>query len=216
MSGTIGSTYVQNPPYFEGMTKEPEAAHRHHRRPHPRPLRRLDHDRPHLARRHHQGDLAGRQVPAEHQVAAGRLQPVRHAPRQPRGDDARHLRQHPHQEPDGARRQRQPSRAATPSTSRTGSRCRSTTPPCSTRRRACRWSSSPARNTAPARRATGPPRARSCSASGPSIAQSFERIHRSNLVGMGVMPLVFDGETSGRRSASRATRRSRCAASPAS
>jgi aconitate hydratase len=28
------------------------------------------------------------------------------------------------------------------------------------------------------------------------IAQSFERIHRSNLVGMGVMPLVFEGETS--------------------
>jgi aconitate hydratase len=27
------------------------------------------------------------------------------------------------------------------------------------------------------------------------IAESFERIHRSNLVGMGVMPLVFEGET---------------------
>ncbi len=28
------------------------------------------------------------------------------------------------------------------------------------------------------------------------IAQSFERIHRSNLIGMGVMPLVFDEDTS--------------------
>ena len=28
------------------------------------------------------------------------------------------------------------------------------------------------------------------------IAQSFERIHRSNLVGMGVMPLVFEDGTS--------------------
>jgi aconitate hydratase len=28
------------------------------------------------------------------------------------------------------------------------------------------------------------------------IAESFERIHRSNLVGMGVMPLVFQGDTS--------------------
>ncbi|MFL5147358.1 MAG: aconitase family protein, partial [Microvirga sp.] len=28
------------------------------------------------------------------------------------------------------------------------------------------------------------------------VAESFERIHRSNLVGMGVMPLVFVGETS--------------------
>ena len=28
------------------------------------------------------------------------------------------------------------------------------------------------------------------------IAESFERIHRSNLVGMGVLPLVFEGDTS--------------------
>ena len=28
------------------------------------------------------------------------------------------------------------------------------------------------------------------------IAESFERIHRSNLVGMGVVPLVFEGDTS--------------------
>ena len=28
------------------------------------------------------------------------------------------------------------------------------------------------------------------------IAQSFERIHRSNLVGMGVLPLVFEEGTS--------------------
>ena len=28
------------------------------------------------------------------------------------------------------------------------------------------------------------------------VAESFERIHRSNLVGMGVMPLVFQGEDS--------------------
>ena len=34
--------------------------------------------------------------------------------------------------------------------------------------KACRWSSSPARNTAPARRATGRPRARGCSACAPS------------------------------------------------
>ena len=32
---------------------------------------------------------------------------------------------------------------------------------------------------------------RVCWASRPVIAQSFERIHRSNLVGMGVLPLVF-------------------------
>ena len=129
--------------------------------------------------------------------AVGRLQPVRHAARQSRGDDARHLRQHPHQEPDGEGRDRQRRRGRLhhPLAGR-ASGCRSTTPPCATRRRACRSSSSPARNTAPARRATGRPRARTCSASAPSIAESFERIHRSNLVGMGVVPLVFEGDTS--------------------
>ena len=54
------STYIKNPPYFDGMTHE----RRHHRR-HPwraraRPVRRLDHHRPHLAGRQHQGELAGR------------------------------------------------------------------------------------------------------------------------------------------------------------
>src|ERR1700757_4568667 len=64
--------------------------------------------------------------------------------------------------------------------------------PCATRPSACRSSCSPARNTALVPRAIGRPRARSCSA----CAQSFERIHRSNLVGMGVVPLVFEEGTS--------------------
>ena len=58
---------------------------------------------------------------------------------------------------------------------------------------ACRPWCSPARNTAPARSATGPPRARSCWASRRWWRSSFERIHRSNLVGMGVLPLQFKG-----------------------
>ncbi len=49
----------------------------------------------------------------------------------------------------------------------------------------------PARSTAPAPRATGRRRARRCSASRPSIAESYERIHRSNLIGMGVLPLQY-------------------------
>ena len=48
-----------------------------------------------------------------------------------------------------------------------------------------------------------------CSACKAVIAESFERIHRSNLVGMGVLPLQFTGGDTARRSASRATRRSR-------
>ena len=50
----------------------------------------------------------------EQQGAAGRLQPVRHAPRQPRSHDARHLRQHPHQEPDGAAASKAASRSTIP------------------------------------------------------------------------------------------------------
>ena len=45
------------------------------------------------------------------------------------------------------------------------------------------------------------------------IAESYERIHRSNLVGMGVLPLQFRRATRPSRSASRAARRSRSAAS---
>ncbi len=50
-------------------------------------------------------------------------------------------------------------------------------------------------NTATARRATGPPRARCCWAHAPSSRESYERIHRSNLVGMGVLPLTFEAGT---------------------
>ena len=38
---------------------------------------------------------------------------------------------------------------------------------------------------------TGRPRAPRCSASRAVITESFERIHRSNLIGMGVLPLQF-------------------------
>ena len=51
------STYVQNPPYFEGMEKAAEGGRGHRRRAHPRPVRRLDHHRPHLAGRQHPGEL---------------------------------------------------------------------------------------------------------------------------------------------------------------
>ena len=48
------------------------------------------------------------------------------------------------------------------------------------------------------------------------IAESYERIHRSNLVGMGVLPLRVRGRPDGRaRSGSTAASASRSAASPA-
>ena len=100
------STYVQNPPYFTGMKTRPEA---------PTDVidarilglfLEFDHHRPHLACGFDQGRFSGRQVSDRPQGQAGGFQPVRHAPRQSRGDDARHLRQHPAEEPDGARRRR--------------------------------------------------------------------------------------------------------------
>ena len=83
-----------------------DAAGRHRRRARAGAAARLDHHRPHLAGGLDQGRFAGRQISRRPQGQAGRLQPVRHAPRQSRSDDARHLRQHPAQEPDGAGRRR--------------------------------------------------------------------------------------------------------------
>ena len=97
--------------------------------------RRLGHHRPHLARRHRSRPTAR---PAstciEHGVAPTRLQLLRRAARQPRGDGARHLRQHPPAEPAGARRRGRRHASTCP----TASRCRSTTRRCGTRPRACR------------------------------------------------------------------------------
>ena len=83
----------------------------------------------------------------------------------------------------GGRRDRPPARPASgwPSTTRRSA----------TGRKACRSWSSRARSTAAAPRATGRPRARCCWACARCIAESYERIHRSNLVGMGVLPLQF-------------------------
>ena len=47
------------------------------------------------------------------------------------------------------------------------------------------------REPAQADRATGRPRVRHCWAFDSSLAESYERIHRSNLVGMGILPLQF-------------------------
>ncbi len=165
-----------------GMPREPEPVEDIAGRARAGAARRLGHHRPHLAGRRDQARQPGRAVPDRARRRAEGLQLLRLAPRQPRGDDARHLRQRAAAQPARAGASRAAGRCTCP----TASRCRSTTPRCATARRACRWSSSPARSTAPARRATGRRRARACSACGRSIAESYERIHRSNLIGMGV------------------------------
>jgi aconitase A len=143
---------------------EAAASDRGHRRcAHPRPVPRLDHHRPHLAGRIDQGREPGGTLPARPSGASEGLQPVRHAARQSPGDDARHLRQHPHQEPDGAGRRRRRDDPLSVEAAHDDVRRRDEV----SHRTACRSSCSPTRNTAPARRATGPRRARRCSASAP-------------------------------------------------
>ena len=77
---------------------------RHRGCPGAREARRLGHDRPHQPGRIHQGRQPGRAVPRRARRRPQGLQLLRLAPRQPRGDDPRHVREHPSEEP--AARQR--------------------------------------------------------------------------------------------------------------
>ena len=97
------STYVRKPPYFDGMPEEPtpvediEGARVLAR------LGRLGDHRPHQPGGRDQEGHAGRQVPRRARRRAPGLQLLRLASRQPRGDDPRHVRQHPAAQPAGAR-----------------------------------------------------------------------------------------------------------------
>ena len=193
----MGSTYVQNPPYFEGMTKKPDAGRRHRGRAHPRRSSSIR-SPPTTSRRPARSRRRARpgQYLIEHQVAPDRLQPVRHAARQSRGDDARHLRQHPHQEPDGEGRDGQCRRGRLHDPSALGRAHGDLR-----RRDALQAEKVPLVVFAGREYGTGS--SRDWAAKGTKllgvravIAQSFERIHRSNLVGMGVLPLVFEEGTS--------------------
>ena len=126
--------------------------------------RRLGDDRPHLAGRVDQGRLAGRPLPRRARRRPGRLQLVRVAARQPRGDDPRDLREHPAAQPAARRRRGRLHRNSSTGASRRRSttRRRPTRPPA-----CCSWSS-PAGVRLRVPRATGQPRAPHCSGSGPS------------------------------------------------
>ena len=164
------STYVRKPPYFDGMPDEPERGHRHRGRAGAAQAGRLGDHRPHQPGRRHQEGLAGGPLPGRPRRRAARLQLLRLPPRQPRGDDPRHLRQHPAAQPAGSRhRGRRDPRLHRPvrwgpadaveQVVRRSSRPRRTTS-----RPARHWWCCRARSTAPARRATGRPRAPRCSA----------------------------------------------------
>ena len=127
--------------------------------------------------------------------ARGRLQQLRRAPRQPRGDDARHLRQRAHQEPDAAGEP-------------TAARRRRRDDPCSPTGEqmpiydaAMAYSRAARRPIVFAGEEYGTGCSRDWAAKGTQllgvkavVARSFERIHRSNLVGMGVLPLPVQGQ----------------------
>ena len=82
-------------------------------------------------------------------------------------------------------------RAASPSTCPTESRPPSTRPPCATPRTTCPWSCWPVRSTARDRRRDWAAKGTALLGVRAVIAESFERIHRSNLIGMGVLPLQY-------------------------
>ncbi len=156
-----GSTYVKNPPYFDGMTEEPTAARRHHRRARAGHPRRQHHHRPHQPGRQHQeiqpaGDYLG-----EHQVLQrdfnsygsrrgnhevmmrGTFANIRIKNEMVPGTEGGMTKYYPGGEVDADLRRRHALQAAG----------------------TFRWWCSAARNTAWAHRATGPPRAPCCSAS---------------------------------------------------
>ncbi len=78
----MGSTYVQNPPYFVGPEDRAGAGQGNRERAHPRDLRRQDHDRSYFAGGLDQGGLAGGRLSARAPGLGGEFQPVRHAARQ--------------------------------------------------------------------------------------------------------------------------------------
>ena len=79
------------------------AGHRHRGRAGAAQARRLGDHRPHQPGRRHQEGLARGQVPRRARRGAARLQLLRLAARQPRGDDPRHVREHPAAQPARAR-----------------------------------------------------------------------------------------------------------------
>ena len=95
------STYVRRPSFFDGHAGRGAGGRADLLGAGARPARRLDHHRPHLTRRGDQEGQPRRALADRAGCGAGRIQLLRVASRQPRGDDPRHLRQHPPAEPPG-------------------------------------------------------------------------------------------------------------------
>ena len=186
------STYVRKPPYFDGMPDEPEPVEDIEGARVLAEAGRLGDHRPHLPCRRDQEGQPRREVPRRARRAASGLQLVRLAPRQPRGDDPRHLRQHPPAQPAGG-----------------GHRGRVHPPLAGDGEVTTVFEASEKylEQGTPlvvlAGKEYGSGSSRDWAAKGTAllgvkavIAESYERIHRSNLIGMGVLPLQFpEGES---------------------
>ena len=153
--------------------------------------------------------LAGRALPRRARRRAARLQLVRRAARQPRGDGARHVRERAAAEPARARLGGDAGRC----TSRRARRATIFDV-------AERYLAEGTPLVVIAGKEYGSGSSRDWAAKGPAllgvravIAESYERIHRSNLLMMGILPLQFAPGESRRRSGSRAARSSRSSAS---
>ena len=185
------STYIRRPPYFDGMGREPEPVGDIAGRPLPRHGRRLRDDRPHLARRRHQAGQPGRPLPRRARHRAQGLQLLRLPPRQPRGDDPRHVRQRPAAQPPRPRARRERGPCICPSGEET-----------TIFEAAERYREEGVPLVVIAGKEYGSGSSRDWAAKGPALlgvravlAESYERIHRSNLLMMGVLPLQFiDGD----------------------
>ena len=114
---------------LRGAAARARAGRGHRERARARTARRQRHHRPHLTGRLDQARRPRRRVPRRQPRRDPGLQLLRVTARQPRGDDARHVREHPPAQPArGSDRVRFP-RVASPCTSATAARnrCRSTT-----------------------------------------------------------------------------------------
>ena len=139
-------------------------------------------------------DTPAGQYLVEHGVDKQRLQLLRLPARQPRGDDPRHVRQHPAAQPAAGRRVA----AATPATSP-----RTAAPQAFIYDAAQNYADAGIPLVVLGGKEYGSGSSRDWAAKGTAllgvravIVESYERIHRSNLIGMGVLPLQFpDGET---------------------
>ena len=123
----------EEPPLLRDHDDDAGPRHRHRRRPGAGARGRQRHHGPHLPGRLHRSHHAGRPLPDRPRRAAPGLQFLRRPARQPRGDDARHLRQRAPAQPAGAGHRRRDH----PAPARRARRRRSTRRPCGTRTRAC-------------------------------------------------------------------------------